>query len=103
MRSILIFAGTVGGLAAALAGCAPASPQFDRAFGETVPALRAQQTLNPDAPLANQNKSVDGVDGRAAREAMNRYYKSFAEPPAQTNVFNIGVGTGTATESTGDR
>ena len=102
MRSTSILAGAVGALVATLAGCAPTSPEFDRTFGETVPLLRAQQTLNANASVDNQKKSVDGVDGRAAREAINRYHKSFAEPPAPTNVFNIGVGTGT-NDSGGDR
>lgn len=79
---------------AALAACAPTSPNFDRHFGETVPALRAQQTRNPDAPIANQDKMADGLDGRAAREAVERYHQSFSEPPAPENTFVIGVGSG---------
>lgn len=78
----------------ALAGCAPTSPNFDRHFGETVPALRALQTRNPDAPVANQGKSVDGLDGRAAREAIERYHQSFSEPPVPENPFLIGIGNG---------
>ncbi len=77
-----------------LGGCVPTSPNFDRHFGDTVPALRAQQTKNPNAPVANQDKSVDGLDGRAAREAVERYHKSFSEPPAPVNTFVIGVGSG---------
>ena len=80
----------------ALAGCAPTSPNFDRHFGETVPALRALQTQNPHAPVANQGKSVDGLDGRAAREAVERYHQSFSEPPAPVNTFVIGIGNGAA-------
>lgn len=77
-----------------LSACAPTTPTFDRHFGETVTTLRAQQVRNPDAPLANRDKSVDGLDGPAVREAMDRYYESFAEPPVPVNPFLIGVGTG---------
>lgn len=96
-------AGALASLALALAACAPTTPTFDRHFGETVPALRAQQTRNPDAPIANQGKSVDGLEGRAAREAVDRYYNSFAEPPVQSNVFTIGVGSGSGNGAGGAR
>lgn len=80
--------------AALISGCAPTTPAFDRHFGETVPALRAQQILDPNAPVANQGRNVEGIDGRSAREAVERYHQSFAEPPVQPNVFTIGVGSG---------
>lgn len=90
-RAVAISFLTLAGLAA----CAPTSPTFDRHFGETVPALRAMQTRNPDAPIANQSKSVDGLDGRAAREAIDRYQNTFTEPPPPVvNPFLIGVGSG---------
>lgn len=79
-------------LASALAACAPTSPIFDQEFGRSVPQLRAQQTQDPNATLANRDRPVDGLDGRSARESMERYYQSFVEPPQPTNVFTIGVG-----------
>jgi hypothetical protein len=77
-----------------ISGCVAPSPSFDDQFGQTVPTLRAQQIANPQAAIENQERAVTGMDGRAAREAVDRYYKSFREPPAPTNVFTIGVGAG---------
>lgn len=103
MKPIPFRSAALASLTLVLTACAPTTPTFDRHFGETVPALRAQQTRNPDAPIANRNKSVDGIEGRSAREAVDRYYNSFAEPPAQSNVFTIGVGSGSSDAAGGLR
>jgi hypothetical protein len=72
-----------------LAGCASTTtPYLDQHFGEAVKAARAQQTINPDA--SKNPDPVAGVDGRAAKDAMDRYHKSFENPPASFNVLNIG-------------
>ncbi len=84
----------LAGLVLAISACAPITPSFDQHFGQSVPALRAQQVANPQAGLENQERTVTGMDGRAAREAVDRYYKSFREPPPPSNTFNIGVGAG---------
>ena len=84
--------GRLAGIAIAaclLGGCAQTTPGWDAAFGETVRTAAAQQTLNPDA--SRNTDPVSGVDGRAAREAINRYQKSFVEKEPQKNVFTIGV------------
>ena len=76
-----------------LSACAPTTPNFDENFGETSRVLRAQQTHNPDAPIANRDKLPDGLEGRAAREAYERYQQSFTTPPQPTvNVFGVGLG-----------
>jgi hypothetical protein len=80
-----------------LAACATSTPKLDDHFGEAVNAAKAQQTLNPDASL--NTDPVAGVDGEAANAAIDRYHKSFVQPPATTNVFNIGVGTNSGTGS----
>jgi len=80
------------GIGAILSGCQSLTPEFDANFGTSVTALRAQQTADPDAPTKNQSKSVEGLDGRAARESLDRYYKSFREPPPKPPTFVIGVG-----------
>jgi hypothetical protein len=68
------------------------TPYLDSRFGEAVEMARAQQTINPGA---SQNKDpVTGIDGRAAHEAVGRYQESFAKPPAQINMFSIGVSGG---------
>jgi hypothetical protein len=80
-----------------LAGCASNTPILDQHFGDAVNAAKAQQTLNPEA---SQNKDpVAGIDGVAAKATIDRYQKSFEQPPATTNIFNIGVGTGGSSTS----
>jgi outer membrane murein-binding lipoprotein Lpp len=66
--------------ALALAGCVSPAPRFDDHFGEAVRANLAAQVANP-AASANPD-AVQGVDGRAARGAQERYEKSFAQPEA---------------------
>ena len=77
-------------LAATLGGCVSQTPIADRHFGEAALAARAQQTLDPDASAAPP--TVAGLDGKAARHALERYHDSFKTPPKPVNVFNIGVG-----------
>lgn len=72
-----------------LAGCAPTTPGWDAAFGESVRTATARQVMNPDA--SRNTDPVSGVDGRAAKEAMTRYQKSFVEKEPQRDVFTIGV------------
>lgn len=84
---------------ATLAGCATNTPVLDKHFGEAVNAAKAQQTINPDASL--NTDPVAGVDGKAADAAVDRYHKSFVQPPATTNVFTIGIGGGTGTSGGG--
>lgn len=81
-------------LALALGGCVPTTPQLDAESGYATRSLLAQQVRNPEASEANAGRPVDGVDGRAARESMDRYYKSFGEPPKTYNVLTIGVAGG---------
>lgn len=78
-------------LACTAAACAPASPVFDQQFGGSARTLKAQQVRNPNAPVANRDKLPDGIDGRAAREGIERYQSSFGKPPPSNNTFTIGV------------
>lgn len=74
----------------ALSGCVSQTPIVDRHFGEAAMAARAQQTFNPEA--SKRPPTAPGLDGRAARHALDRYHDSFKTPPQAANVFNIGVG-----------
>ncbi len=74
-----------------ITGCATKSPVLDSHFGEAVNAAKAQQTLNPEA--SKNNNPVAGVDGQAAKGAVDLYQNSFVQPPPSSNVFNIGVGS----------
>ncbi|MBI2307528.1 MAG: hypothetical protein HYU78_09505 [Rhodocyclales bacterium] len=83
----------------ALAGCSSGSsnllsrtPVLDSQFGQAVEMAKAQQTINKDA--GKNPDPVNGLDGRAAREAVERYETSFQKPPPPQNVFNIGVSSG---------
>lgn len=82
----------------AIAGCGSSAssgmysrtPNLDAQFGQAVEMAKAQQTLNPDA--SKNPDPVKGVDGRAAREAVEHYETSFRTPPPPQNIFGIGVG-----------
>lgn len=58
-------------------------------FGSTTRTVLAQQIANPDA--AGLARGAAGVDGAAARNAQERYQKSYQEAPPQQGVFTIGV------------
>ena len=79
-------------LLAGAAGCATPTPQYDKHFGEAVRAARLAQTLNPNAGAASE--AAPGLDGKAAKLAIERYHDSFKSPPPVTNVINIGGSPG---------
>lgn len=74
--------------AALLAACASSTPQWDARFGESVRGALAAQAINPGA-ARNQNP-VAGLDGKAARAALERYEHSFTTPPAPPPPMSIG-------------
>lgn len=78
-------------LVSVLTACAETAPRYEAEFGNATRATLKAQIINPDA--GNNPDPVAGLDGRAARDAINNYQKSFAEPMPTENVFNIGVGT----------
>lgn len=53
------------------------TPDTDARLGESMTMMKAQQTINPDA--SRNTNPVAGIDGHAARGAMERYRKSFGE------------------------
>lgn len=71
-----------------LTGCVSPTPMLDEHFGDAVRAAKEQQILNPDA--GRNTDPVAGLDGPAAKEAVDRYQDSFKAPPPVTNVINIG-------------
>jgi hypothetical protein len=81
------------GACAALGGCLTSTPNWDRNFGYSVTQIREMQILNPDA--SDNTNPVAGVDGRTAESIQNTYNKAFTAPTPPTNVFTIGVGSGT--------
>jgi hypothetical protein len=64
-----------------LCGCAATTtPATDAHFGEAMTMIKAQQTLNPDA--SRNTNPVTGLDGKAAKGALDNYRDSFRKPPA---------------------
>ena len=82
---------TILTIAVMLTACVEPAPRYEAEFGNATRATMKAQIINPDA--GNNPDPVAGLDGRAARDAINSYQKSFAEPKPAENVFNIGVGT----------
>ncbi len=80
-------------------GCAMTqTPILDEHFGEAVNAAVAKQTMNPEASL-NRDAAL-GLGGKASKATVDRYHRTFESPPTNTNVFNIGVGTGGSSSGT---
>lgn len=79
-------------LAAGLAGCISPTPNLDKRFGDSVTMLKAQQTMNPAA--SRNTDPVAGLDGKAAKGALDNYHDRFRTPPSEApNVFSFGVGS----------
>lgn len=75
-----------------LAGCGSTTPHYDTHFGEAVRTARLQMTINPDAgrTVGTGVDAATGMDGRATKQAMDRYEQSYKTPPQAVNVINIG-------------
>ena len=84
--STVIIVAVVG----SLAGCVAIYPELDQREGQAVIDAKAAQTIDPRA--AGTPRPVSGIDGRAAKETMDRYVDTFKSPPPVTNVINIGGG-----------
>lgn len=71
--------------------CTGYSPQAEERFGNSVRGATAAQTVNPQASLAKP--SVSGMDGQAAKAAVDHYQRAYAAPakPSQ-NVLGLGLG-----------
>ncbi|MFD1557854.1 hypothetical protein ACFSHT_19855 [Paraburkholderia silviterrae] len=79
-------------LGAALGGCMTSSPIWEAHFGEALHHSMQVQIIDPDAAM--HVASQPGVDGKAAAAAMDRYDKSFEQPPASASPYAIGVSSG---------
>ena len=75
-----------------IGACTQPMPRYDAEFGNSIRSNMNAQVINPNA--GNNNDPVAGIDGRAARDAVNNYQKSFTTPMPAPNVFNLGVGAG---------
>ncbi|EJL76470.1 hypothetical protein PMI12_02232 [Variovorax sp. CF313] len=82
-------------------GCSHVTPNYDARFGDAVRDAKRKMTINPDA--GRDGDPVAGMDGRAARESMVQYQKSYKAPPPAVNVINIGGGIGSGDSGGGGR
>jgi len=80
----------LGIVGAGLLSACQTTPNFDSKFGEAARATFSQQIINPNA--GNNSDPVTGLDGQAARDVIENYQKSFAQPEKNANASNIGVG-----------
>ena len=88
-------------LAGILSACVEPAPRYEAEFGNATRATLKAQIINPEA--GNNADPVAGLDGRAARDAINSYQKSFSQPQPTENVFNIGVGISNSGSSGGQQ
>lgn len=70
-------------LALLLSACA-ATPRWDSQAGDTVRATLSAQVANPAAGL--NPDPVNGIDGRAARAAQERYESSYKQAQEKTGA-----------------
>ena len=73
-----------------LYGCAGPS-RLEMDYGTSFKLQKFNQILDPDA--GKNLESTEGLDGRAAGAAVDRYYKGFAEPE-KAPVYNLNIGVG---------
>lgn len=73
-----------------MAACAT-TPRVDEHFGEASTVLKVQQTRDPAASVRNENRPVDGLEGRAASNAVDLYYKSFTKEIQPMPILNFGL------------
>lgn len=73
-----------------LSACQATMPRYESEFGDSIRNTFNAQVIDPEA--ANNQDPVAGLDGRAARDAIHNYQKSFAKPTPEPSVFSIGVG-----------
>ena len=79
--------------ASTLTACVQPAPRYEAEFGNATRATLNAQIINPEA--GNNPDPVAGLDGRAARDAIYNYQKSFTnpEPPNNTSTTaTTGVG-----------
>lgn len=81
MRTYLTRPAALALLACGAAGCVSTTPDWDNHFGAATRGNLAAQVLDPGT-WANRNPAL-GLDGRAARSAIDNYQRSFARPEDQ--------------------
>lgn len=75
-------------LAGALQGCISTTPHWDGRFGDATRNNLAAQVVFPTA-AASGNPAL-GLDGRAARAAIDNYQRSFERPASGQPAAMVG-------------
>jgi hypothetical protein len=83
-------------VAALSVGCTGYPPRVDFKLGQAVLLAQARQVIDPDAP--SRDYGPVRIDGQAAKASVDRYETLFEVPPPPVNVFNIGIGSGAASQ-----
>lgn len=76
-------------LACGAHGCVSTTPHWDSRFGASTRANLAVQAIDP-AASSNRNPAV-GLDGPAARAAIDNYQRGFAKPETGQPAALIGT------------
>lgn len=75
-------------LAGSAQGCMSSTPHWDGRFGAATRANLALQVIDPAAARARNPAS--GIDGPAARAAIDNYQRSFVQPQSGQPAALIG-------------
>lgn len=78
------------GLMIVLTGCATGPTRLEADYGTSFKLAISNQILNPEA--GKNLKPVEGIDGKAAEAALERYRESFKKPPEPARVL-MEIGT----------
>lgn len=74
-----------------MAGCT--TPYWSQHFGDAKNQAQVAQTLNPKP--ASQPPAT--TEGQIVNASQDRYHNAYGKPQVPSNVYKIGVGTGTST------
>jgi hypothetical protein len=88
MTSTLKRWATLALLAGGAQGCVATTPDWDNRFGNATRTNLAVQTIDP-AASTNRNPAL-GLDGPAARAAIDNYQRAFARPETGQPAALIG-------------
>ena len=95
MRRLLCLSAGVIAIAALLAACSTGTSRLDADYGTSYKRALVDQALNPDA--GRNLEPIYGMNGIAAENTMDKYFKSFEEKKTQTPTYTVPIGRITAT------
>jgi hypothetical protein len=75
--------------------CTTGMSRLDADYGKSYKQALVNQVLDPDASM--HPEPVYGMNGIAAENVMDKYYKGFEEKKTQAPTFTVPIGRITAT------